>query len=52
MKRSPDDKPHPDECHTCHGTGISHATAPRFRDQLGSGCETCLGTGRIERKPA
>jgi hypothetical protein len=50
MKRSYDDKPHPNECPTCQGVGISPASAPRA-GQLGSGCETCLGIGRVEHKP-
>lgn len=54
MTRSKQDVPHELECPRCEGIGYTPATAPRFEDkttvQLGSGCERCLGTGRLERK--
>lgn len=46
-KRSKFDVPAENECLTCEGTGMSRATTSQLGG-LGSGCETCHGTGRLD----
>jgi DnaJ-class molecular chaperone len=43
-------------CPTCHGMGVTRATAPEIKvtggkvvtEKQGSGCPKCLGLGRLE----
>jgi hypothetical protein len=51
-KRSPLDIPHENECPACKGRGYPPNTAQQIRNgqttELGYGCVTCGGVGRLE----